>query len=69
MDQADKVRPSLPSIYSLLEHVSEQSAKGVSLLCLVRREAFSYADKRQEMLPLQHSIPYDGYREAHMDME
>jgi uncharacterized Zn-finger protein len=28
MDQANKVRPSLPSISSLLEHVSEQSVKG-----------------------------------------
>ena len=67
MEQAHKVRPSLPSISSLIEAVTEQSEKG--LFWTGTPIDLSDADKPQELTPLQHSILCDGYREGRMDME
>ncbi|OAL22604.1 hypothetical protein AYO22_07162 [Fonsecaea multimorphosa] len=69
MDQTNKFRPSLPSISSLIEAVTEQSEKGMRSYHLILETGKTNSDFRQEMPPLQHSVTLEGFLEAHMDME
>lgn len=70
MDQTNKARPSLPSISSLIEAVTEQQfEKGTSPPILKPLRYLPFTNIRQELPRLLHSILYGGFQEARMAME